>query len=154
VDDDTQRRRLAEEIEAAFGDVPRPDPPLTLGAGPMQDDVEDALAGKDAGELTADDALAVRLDLWSLTPDAFRYYVPALLRLALADPDAVDGLDEGVFDVLTPPGDPDGRERFDERMALLDERQRSALGDFACWFGAQVPELAGAGAARAYWQCT
>ncbi|HEY1540012.1 MAG TPA: DUF6714 family protein [Solirubrobacteraceae bacterium] len=151
--DADDRRRLAEKIEAAFADVPRAAPPLTDGGGPTQDDVETALAGKDAGELTADDARAVRLDLWSLTAEAFRYYVPALAHMTLAGDEEVDGLDEGVFDVLTPPADDAGRARFDERMGLLNEGQREALGDFACWFSAQVPELAGADAARAYWRC-
>jgi hypothetical protein len=144
---------LAQEIEAAFAGVQRPEPPLTLGDGPTQDDVEAALAGKDAAELTPDDAAQVRLDLWSLTPRAFAYYVPALLRMALDGDVEVDGLDEGIFDVLTPPEDGDLRERFDERMRLLDDRRRGALRDFVCAFSDQQPELAGAEAARAHWGC-
>jgi len=144
---------IAHEIEAAFAGVPRPDPPLTIGDGPIQDDVEQALAGKGASELTADDATEVRLDLWLLTPEAFAYYVPALLRIALSGDDEVDGLDEGIFDVLAPPGDPGLRARFDERMAQLDEPRRDALATFVCAFSDEHPELDGADAARAHWGC-
>ncbi len=146
---------LAAEIASAFPAVEPPAPPVTTGAGPVQDDVEQALAGKRAEELTPSDARAVRLDLWSLTPAAWQYYAPALLRMFLADPDddELDGLGEGIFDTLVPPDDAELRERFDERMARLGDAQRAALRAFVCWYREQEPELAGADAAARHWGC-
>jgi len=146
---------LAAEIASAFEAVAPPAPPVATGAGPIQDDVEQALAGKRAEELTPQDSRAVRLDLWSLTPAAWHYYAPALLGMFLADPgaDELDGLGEGIFATLVPPQDAELRERFDERMALLDDAQRAALRAFVCWYREQVPELAGADAAAQHWGC-
>lgn len=151
---DTAPAEIADEIRAAFGDVPQPDPPVTLDVGPFESRVEEALGGKSADELTAEDALAVRNDLWALTPDAFRYYVPALIRMLLIGGTEVDALGEGIVTALTPPGEPETRAKFDERMASLDDAQRTALGDFVCWWLSDEDEYVAQRAQLAeHWRC-
>ncbi len=108
---------------------------------------------KPADELTPADALAVRLDLWALTPEAWRYYVPALVRMFLVGDTEVDALAEGLITSLTPTDDQQGREKLDERVAGLDSAKRQALADFVCWF-VRVEEYVPRGAAAAgYWGC-
>lgn len=152
---DTSAAEIADEIRAAFEDIEPPDSPVTEEPyGPLAQPVEDALAGKSAGELTPDDALAVRLDLWALTPEAFRYYVPALIRMLLVGGSEVDALGEGIVTALTPSEEPARREKFDARMALLDDAQRKAAADFVCWWLADEDEhVAGRELLVAYWQC-
>lgn len=152
---DTTPAEIADEIRAAFEDAELPDPPVTEGAyGPLGQPVEEALAGKSADEVTPDDALTVRLDLAALTPEAFRYYVPALTRMLLVGGTEVDALGEGIVTVLAPPEEPERRERFDARMALLDDVQRKALADFVCWWISDEDEhVANREELAAYWQC-
>ena len=64
------REGIADRLGRAFASVPKPSPPVTRGGGPLADDIEKVLAGKDAGALTADDARDVR---WS--PDSQRLCV-------------------------------------------------------------------------------
>lgn len=153
VAEDPRPARLAEELRAAFADVPQPDPSLTIGAGPLEHDVEQALEGKSADDLTPEDALAVRLDLWTLTPEAFRYYVPALTRMFLVGDTDVDALGEGIMTALTPSEDPSIQEKLDERVGALDDAQRQALGDFVCWYLDVEEFVPRADAAVAYWDC-
>lgn len=150
---DPIRSQLAETIAAAFASVPQPDPPLTIEGGPFERDVEAALGGKSADELTPEDALAVRLDLWALTPEAFRYYVPALARMFLVGETEVDALDEGLMTALTPSPDQEARAKLDERVGLLDDAQRSALREFVCWYLGAESFVAGRDEAAAYWDC-
>lgn len=152
---DTAPAEIADEIRAAFEDIEPPDAPVTEARyGSLGQPVEAALAGTRADELTPDDALAVRLDLSALTPEAFRYYVPALIRMLLVGGTEVDALGEGIVTVLTPPEEPERRERFDARMALLDDAQRQALADFACWWLADEDEhVANREELATYWQC-
>jgi hypothetical protein len=133
-DDLPVRSRLADRIAAAFATVPRPEPPVTEGHGPLNDDVESALAGKAAGDVTAADAREVRTDLGYLRADAFAYYVPALARIALLCDEDVDGLEQSIVGLLTPPDDPAARAAFEQRIGQLDGAQRGALASFVRWY--------------------
>jgi hypothetical protein len=144
---------IAEALSAAFSELKPPDPPVTIGNGPIEQTVESVLGGREADALTPDDALAIRLDLWTLTPDAFAYYVPALARMLLADKTAVDALGEGLWTALAPPTEPGRREKFDARIAVLDDDQRAAIGRFVCWYLCSEEELPRAEEARDYWNC-
>jgi hypothetical protein len=147
-----EREELADRIGSAFASVPRPDPPVTEGTGPLHEDVEAALAGKPAGEVTAADAWEVRMDLGSLTPPAFAYYLPALLRIVLVDDEYVDALDSSVFGMLTPPDDPSLAEAFDRRIALLDGAQRDALRRYVAWYSEGESTLPSRERALDYWR--
>lgn len=152
---DAAAAQIADDVRDAFDDVETPTPPVTEDPhGPLGEPVEESLAGKAPDELTADDALAVRLDLWALTPEAFRCYVPALIRMLLVGETEVDALGEGIVTALTPPAEPERRDRFDARMALLDDAQRKALSDFVCWWLSDEDEhVAHREQLAAYWHC-
>jgi hypothetical protein len=146
-----ERADLAERLRAAFADVPRPDPPITVGTGPLNEDIERAIAGKTADEITAADAREVRHDLPYLSPEAFIYYLPALLRVILTEDTYVDGLDEFVFYQLVPPENPALSEHFTQRIGPLDDLQRDALRRYVDWYSAREPFLSGRDSALAYW---
>ena len=89
--DRRERAGLADHIGSAFASVPRPDPPITEGR-PLNEDVERALAWKFREQITAAEAWELRMDLSSLKPEAFVYYMPALLRVILLGDSCVDSL--------------------------------------------------------------
>ena len=147
-----ERDSLADAIATAFAPVPRPERPVARGVGPMPEDVERALGGKSAGEVTAGDARAVRVDLGYLTPPAFVYYLPALLRVALAGGEQAEGVGESLFGMLAPPQDPELRAAFDRRVAGLDGAQRDALARWMRWYAGSESDLPGRERALAYWR--
>jgi hypothetical protein len=150
-DDLTARSELADRISAAFASVPRPEPPITEGRGPLNDDVERALGGKVADDVTAADAREVRTDLGYLRPDAFAYYVPVLAQIALLSDEDVDGLEQSIFGLLTPPSDPARRDAFEQRTGQLDDAQRAALAGFVHWCSAAESFMPGRDRALAFW---
>jgi hypothetical protein len=150
-DEQRIRSTLADELRDAFVSVPRPRPPLTTGTGPMYDDIERALASKAADELTPEDARGARMNLWLLTPEGYHYYLPALLRMYLTSDTYVDGLGQFTFYTLVPPEEPAAATIFNERMALLDERQRHALADYVRWYLEEQSSVADRDIAALYW---
>jgi hypothetical protein len=144
------RTGLRDRIERTFATVPRPDPPLTEGTGPFNEDVEQALGGKTWDEVTPADAHAARLGLWLLAPDAFRYYLPAMLRLALGGT-YVEGLAEAAFEVLVPRDVPPLARVFEERMRTLDDAQHAALAAFVDWYLQEESIVPLRERAAAYW---
>ena len=151
-DEARERAELFERIARSFAQVPRPEPPVTEDAGPLNREVESALAGKAAEEITPDDARDARFGLWLLSPEAFHYYHPALLRYVLpVDAPYVDGLGEAVFEVLVPRENEELQRVFEQRMALLDEAQRDALADYVAWHLANESVVPLRADAEAYW---
>jgi hypothetical protein len=150
-DDLPARSELVDRIEAAFAPVTRPEPPITEGHGPLNDDVERALGGKAVGDVTAADARAVRTDLGYLRADAFAYYLPALARIALLSDEDVDGLEQSIFGLLTPPDDPGARAAFEQRIGQLDDAQRTALAGFVHWHAGAESFVPGRDRALAFW---
>lgn len=146
-----ERSEIADRVVSAFAGVELPAPPITEGAGPLNDDVEAALAGKPSAGVTPADAREVRADLAHLTPAALVYYLPALIRIALLSDDDVDGLGEAIFGMLTPPEDRPGLAFFERRAALLDDDQRSALASFLSWYSEGESYLPGRDRALGYW---
>jgi hypothetical protein len=146
------RERIADRLTQAFASVPKPPPPVTVGGSPLADDVENVLAGKDADALTTDDAREVRGDLSLLTGPSLRYYLPALLRLILLGDTHVDGLDEFIFYLLIPPGDPEQLHGFNDRLGNLDRSQRAALSDYIAWYSEGESFLPERDRALAYWR--
>lgn len=146
------REGIADRLRRAFASVPKPFPPVTRGGGPLADDIEKVLAGKDAGALTADDARDVRGDLNLLTGPALRYYLPALLRLVLVGDIWVDGLDDFTYQLLVPPEEPGQLRWFEEQFGNLDASQRAAIGVYVAWYSEGESSLPGRERACSYWQ--
>ena len=150
LEDRRERAGLADHIGSAFASVPRPDPPITEGR-PLNEDVERALAWKFREQITAAEAWEVRMDLSSLKPEAFVYYMPALLRVILLGDSCVDSLHDSVLTLLMPREGRATDEDFERRMALLDRSQRSALARYVDWCLDGESGLPGHERALAYW---
>jgi hypothetical protein len=151
LEDRRERADLADHIGLAFASVCRPDPPITED-GPLNEDVERALAWKSREQITAADASEVRTDLSSLKPEAFVYYLPALLRVILIGDSYVDSLDASVLALLLPREGRAADRDFERRMALLDRPQRSALARYVDWCVDGESGLPGRERALAYWR--
>ena len=98
------------------------------------------------------DASEVGTDLSSLKPEAFVYYLPALLRVIPIGDSYVDSLDASVLALLLPPEGRAADEEFERRMALLERSQRSALARYVDWCLDGEPGLPGRERALAYWR--
>ena len=147
-----ERTELADHIGSAFASRSRPAPPITEGEGPLNEDVERALAWKYADQLTTADAWNVRMELPLLRPEALVYYLPALLRIILTGPSYVDSLGTSVLELLLPREGPVVDKDFERRMALLDRSQRDALAQFVDWCLDGEAGVPGRERALAYWR--
>ncbi len=135
---DTQVAALVRQLEVAFGRLKHPGP----------DNISDAsLSTPEAGAMATDFAGAHWMDLdpqhvrkhWSgliyLTPEAYRFYLPAYIRAALTFPDRIGrgDIQEGTILSLGPielkePGA--GERLFRERISLLTDEQKRTVATF------------------------
>jgi hypothetical protein len=79
---------LIERIERAWGNSPRPPEGHATSAPDVYDDsaeLEEALRGKHWRDVSRDTVYEHRLDLALLSPEGFRFYLPAWLLAALGD---------------------------------------------------------------------
>ena len=79
---------LIERIECAWGNSPRPLEGHATSAPDVYDDsaeLEEALRGKHWRDVSRDTVYEHRLDLALLSPEGFRFYLPAWLLAALED---------------------------------------------------------------------
>lgn len=116
------RRRLFD----AFATRPRPTaeqivrPEVTddfLAMGRQR--VRDVLAGRMVGDVSIEDANKVfEGNLWMLSPDAFLYYLPALMWICLASYDSVSVLASELVGALTLPSRDDVLASLDRLMEL------------------------------------
>jgi hypothetical protein len=135
-----ERAVLARRLRDAFSFVPRPAGRVTNSCGPFADDVQAALGGKAADEITVADAHQVRTDL------------ALLIRMVLVGETFVDGLDEFLYYTLTPPQGPDEAREFARRFAGLDSAQARALADYIRWYGEEESHLDDLDLVLAYWR--
>ncbi len=95
------RETVAQKIEAAFSDTPYP------GEGNICHDpyqgVQEDFWGKHWKDLSLDLIIRHRDKIPSLTPEAFRFYLPAFMNAVLFHYDEVDTLPINVMTSLTPP---------------------------------------------------
>lgn len=114
---------LAARIRRSFLDVPAPE---TITALPEEEDFESALVtqafrGKDWSELTPELLRSRPEAMAFLSPEAFQYFLPGYLLLALQD---VAELDVSLIGLLYALAGPTRRE---ERFKLLTEDQLSTV---------------------------
>lgn len=100
------RNEFVKKIESAFAHTPYPGVDrLAAGYWPFKDSdklVRD-LKGQHWSELSRDVLFRYRGSLGGFTPDAFRFYLPALLRTAVLYPVEMDTLLDSLFFYLVPP---------------------------------------------------
>jgi len=125
---------------AAFDAVPQP-PREALINTHCEECLEtsEALAGKPWQAITLDDLLRGR-ETALLTPAAWRYYLPAMIRWCVRDPHAVDVLLDNLVYALEPPQPeayPGQRQYFEARATGFDARQREAIVAYLEWYRAK-----------------
>jgi hypothetical protein len=136
-----ERRKLEEKVRAAFADVPYPGDKNIASAGAWEPAaIAVVLRGKDWRGLKG-----VDFDYGSapsfLTPEAFHYYLPALLLNLLEDtgsPTYFDSLAGSTVFSLEPQDWDAGF--LAERLALLSREQRVAVWDVLRFDAARHPE--------------
>jgi hypothetical protein len=137
----SERRKLEEQMRAAFADVPYPGDDNIASAGAWEPAaIAEVLRGKDWHALSG-----VGFEYGSapsfLTPEAFHYYLPALLLNLLEDlgsPTYFDSLAGSTLFSLEP-HDWDA-DFLAQRIALLSREQRVAVRDVLRYDAARHPE--------------
>ena len=121
--------RTLEEIEAAFGDAPRPPDEALLHERCFDDDDIVALYGVPHWR-ALDDATVEReyAALSFLSPAGFRHFIPAYLRFALRHLDTGAAAVDSTIWSLSPPrcADPELQAFTESKLGALDDRQRAA----------------------------
>lgn len=117
---------LKTRLFNAFASRPRPAADQILGPAVSEYEgrqLREFLTGKTAEELTAADLRTiVGSNLWMLTPDAFLYFLPAFLHMALASNDAVSVFASELIEELIEPAREDVVSALDQL-----EQNRSEL---------------------------
>ena len=106
MDDNQIRMQLTEQIERAFADVPYPgdDRIVENPADLESSNLRNRFKGKHWSTLSLKTLMDERSGLPLLTPEAFRFFIPAYLHVSVVRPNEVDVIPENVVFHLTPPG--------------------------------------------------
>jgi hypothetical protein len=129
---DNQTKALTEKIALAFAGVHHPDPGrlLRADAGWEGASLDPLVAGMRWQDIPVDVIRRYPTALLLLTPEGFRFCLPAYLLGALRDPEEVDVLRELVFLTLTPSGSDWNRNRVRDQVSLLTQQQWDAARSF------------------------
>jgi hypothetical protein len=131
--DEKYRQDLAHQVELAFANVPYPgdDKIVAHPNTSISSHLPALLAGKHWKELSLEVIIQENLSLPLLTPEGFRFYLPAFLRASLLFPDQVDILPSNIFSSLTPPdGEGIQEQAFFSRMNGFTQQQIEAIRAF------------------------
>jgi hypothetical protein len=122
---------VRREIEAAFADAPRPaDDRLVIhGDATSGDDAEIAAAfrGKRWDELPLELLTYHHEALFFMTPEAYRYFLPAYLTACMGGVRRAGNIVSAVISSLTPPRGRAGDDDFGTRMRGFTAAQRAAI---------------------------
>lgn len=97
---DTLKQRVARQIEKAFNEAPYPGDHNI--AGYEGDEIAQAFKDKHWRDLSPDVLHKYRWDVFLLTPEAFRFYAPALMLAALLHHEQVGTVTDNLIFCLTP----------------------------------------------------
>jgi hypothetical protein len=134
---------ISARLFDAFSSQPRPPGPAILRStvGEHADRLVHLLSSRASDELSAQDIRAeVEGNLWMLTPDAFRYFLPAFLRATLDSYSTVSIFASELVSALTKPS----REDVADAVARAGESLPEAIADEARkqqleWFDSGTP---------------
>ena len=124
---------LVQEIETAFAGAKNPGRERLVEYPDYWESpsVIESFAGTHWNDVPLDTLINHRLSLPLFTPEAFRFYLPAFLRAAVAHPAAVDTLTENLFFMLTPPEAPGPEmDLFLRRLNGLNPAQKAVIRKF------------------------
>ena len=129
------RAELRDRVVQAFKDAPYPgdDNLIRNPLAVQMDDYAQIVAhckGKHWQELDRQAIVNNDVNLPFFSPEAFRFYLPAFLVVALEDPEGNE-FDKIVFNLLPPPpNDSEDVEYFAKMVAGLSRTQREVIRDF------------------------
>jgi hypothetical protein len=127
--------QIVAQVRAAFADVALPATDELMNHHCCEClETSAAFAGKPWQDLALEDLLAGR-ETALLTPEAWRYYLPAMITWCIRAPETVDVIQDNLVYQLAPP-DPESRsvpEWFDARATGFSAEQRSAITAYLEW---------------------
>lgn len=144
---------LVEKIQSAFADVPMPVNNFLDQA--FSDDMEvtrfyskgmGRFLGRPWTEIAPSLLAEAQHDLSvNLTPNAYHYYLPAVLITIIKHEDVANGLDAYVIRFLTRSTFSDGyfRDKHDQLVALCNKPQAEAILDFARYYSERLGHYLG-----------
>jgi hypothetical protein len=142
MDDSQNRMHLAEQIERAFADVPYPgDDRLVENPADLESsNLRDRFKGKHWSTLSFKTLMDERSGLPLLTPEAFRFFIPAYLHVSVVRPDEVDVIPENLVSDLTPPlQEGESAERFRTVVSGFTPEQMQVIRAFMRYWFNQIP---------------
>ena len=100
--------RLLDELEVSFGHLPTPPSHrIVVDNNDLEcQQIRAKLGGRHWRDLTIDDLAGESDALSFLTPEAFRFYLPAFIRVSLTDPFRADLIPDAILSALGIPEDP------------------------------------------------
>lgn len=125
---------LLNEIDFAFGHLPIPgDDHLVLDNSGYHlecNQVKEKFRGRHWRSLSLKDLEFEADSLAFFTPEAFRFFLPAYMKVSLLDYGNADIIPMSVLGSLTRPQDPSLMEYSLSRIEVLDDAQRNCLREF------------------------
>lgn len=129
--------RVAREIEIAFAEARYPGDNELVESGnyrdPERDEIANYLRAKKWADLDLQSMRNRSEDMHLLSPVAFRYYLPAYMRISVLQYEEADLLPHSVVFSLIKPADPELAEYYLKRMSGFTSVQRSAINAFL-WY--------------------
>jgi hypothetical protein len=130
----SEAEELRQQIETAFAEVEYPgDDRLvydTSGDHLECNEVAAAFRGKHWKEIPLDTLRYHSSGIFFLTPEAYRFYLPAYLIAGSLHYDQADLIPDSVVSSITPPSDERNFDVYQRRMEGLTPPQRKALRSF------------------------
>lgn len=127
-------RSLATEIEEVFRTVPYPRDDRLVSAphlGGEYAEIAAAFKGRTWSSLDLEFLRYHHASLFFLTPEAYRYFLPAYLRVSVLSYRKADLIPGSVLYSLTPPADPGpDKDEFLSRVATLSQGQKRVIRRF------------------------
>jgi hypothetical protein len=147
---------ILHEMDAAFPDSgPPAEDRLVLKASadaPDAGELREEFAGRTWKSLTLEFLRRHTLAIFLMTPEAFRYYLPAYMSVSITNPDEADVIPETLVSALNPSAKVDEAYKT-ARLTAFDAAQKrviaSFLGFLAEHYGEE--EFPGLGAIQAFY---
>jgi hypothetical protein len=143
MDDNQIRMQLTEQIERAFADVLYPgDDRIVANPSDLESSMlRDRFKGKHWSTLSLKTLMDERSGLPLLTPEAFRFFLPAYLHVSVVRPNEVDVIPENVVSRLTPPAqEGESAEWFRAVVSGFTPGQKQVIRAFMRYWFDQIPQ--------------
>lgn len=129
------REQIAQQIQVGFAETPYPGDERVAAYARYGRSIADALRGKHWSQVGLDVLLQHRWEIFLLTPETFRFYVPVFMLAALYNHDEMDSLPDNLMFSLTPQRDEhianyfagEYRDYFSRRTAAFRVEERRAI---------------------------